>query len=202
MKEALSILAVFTVLLFALKSMAHDRVVVVPLLSCPDDQPVNKTVFVSSTTCTGNLGGTNGADAKCNQLAQNADLKGNYKAWISTSKSTPATTFNRSSGPYVLVNQTIVANSWNDLTDSILNHSIDLNELGGPVSVLGKVWTNTHPDGSIIYLNSTGTCSDFSSADAQNTAVTGTIALYYSSEWTRHNSTSCHEPHYIYCIEQ
>jgi hypothetical protein len=202
MKKASSIITLFTVLLFAILSMAHNKVVVVPLISCPDNQPINKIVFVSSETYTGNLGGISGANDKCDQLAQNAGLTGSYKAWISNSKSTPATTFNRSKGPYVLVDQTIVANNWNDLTDSILNKSINLTESGALVNALSKAWTNTHPDGSIISLTTTESCSDFTSVDAQYTAVTGTIVLYYSSEWTRHNSTSCQESHYIYCIQQ
>lgn len=202
MQKTSFIFPLFIVLLFTRFSIAHDKVVVIPLFSCPDEQQANKIVFVSSGTYSGNLGGASGANDTCDQLAQNAGLSGSYKAWLSTSKSTPATTFNRSNGPYVLVNQTIIANNWNDLTDSILNHSIDLTESGTPVAVLSKAWTNTHPDGSIIYLDTTSTCSDFSSADGGNTGVTGTIDLYYSSEWTRHNSTSCQEPHHIYCIQQ
>ncbi len=45
--------------------------------------PSQNYIFVSSMTYTGNLGGLAGADQKCNELAQNADLPGTFIAWLS-----------------------------------------------------------------------------------------------------------------------
>ena len=57
-----------------------------------------------------------GADAKCNELASAAFLPGIYKAGTASSDP-PAARFFRSSGPYLLVDGTIIANDWDDLSD-------------------------------------------------------------------------------------
>jgi cysteine-rich repeat protein len=47
---------------------------------------LSKKVFVSSQMYDGNLGGLAGADAKCQALADAANLTGTYMAWISTNQ--------------------------------------------------------------------------------------------------------------------
>lgn len=69
----------------------------------------SKTVFVTSGTYTGNLGGLTGADQECNTLAAAANLPGTYKAWLSTSNGSPSTRFVQSSVPYKLVDDTVIA---------------------------------------------------------------------------------------------
>ncbi len=201
MKHLLPFFSVLCIL-FSCSIALAEKVVVIPLGSgnCSNDPSMNKIVFVSSIAYSGNLGGVDGANGICNQLAQDGGLTGSYKAWISTVDSSPATTFNRSKGPYVLVGQAVVASDWNDLTDSVLSHAIHITEKG--TNLYGTAWTNTHPDGSAIIDSLTGTCNNFTSAAVSDQAVIGTIAQSYSSEWTRHVVQSCQALSHIYCIEQ
>lgn len=107
-------------------------------------------VFVSSQTFTGNFVGSPGADFRCNQLASEADLAGIYKAWTADTSSPDtdprAFRFRRSSGPYILVDGTVVADDWADLTAGNLSAPIELNENGNATDV--EVWTNVAIDGT------------------------------------------------------
>jgi hypothetical protein len=84
--------------------------------------------------------------------AADAGLPGIYRAWtIGEDSPDMDKLFTRSLGPYVLVNGTVVANNWDDLTDGTLAAPINLNEKGELTSL--EVWTNVAVDGT--QLNST-----------------------------------------------
>ena len=106
----------------------------------------SKIVFVTSARYTENLGGIAGADEKCQQLAEAAGLPGTYKAWLSDKTSSPATTFTRSNGPYVLVDGTEVASNWLGLTEDYHFVPINITETGQDVGESSQ-WTNTTPSG-------------------------------------------------------
>ena len=90
------------------------------------------TVFVTSTSYDGNLGGLAGADAKCQDQADAAGLTGTFKAWLSDAKGSPSTRFTRSAGaPYVLVDGTVIADNYAGLTSGSLEHPINQTETGG-----------------------------------------------------------------------
>src|SRR5262249_60557677 len=86
--------------------------------------PSGKLVFVSSTTYTGNLGGLSGADAKCQSLATSAGHAGTFKAWLSDDVTDAKSRLTHSTMPYVLVDGTIVATGFTDLTSGTLRHAI------------------------------------------------------------------------------
>ena len=88
------------------------------------------TVFVSSVTYDEGLGGGNGADEKCQILAYDAGLTGTFKAWIADDMNAPADTFTRGEAGYALVDGTIIATSWEDLTDGSLAAPIATDEFG------------------------------------------------------------------------
>ncbi len=120
-------------------------------------------VFVTSETYGGNLGGLPGADFKCNELASAAGLPGIYKAWIGAQTASPhevvANRFFRSSGPYLLVDGTIVATDWDDLTDGSLLAPINISETGEIRSV--EVWSNVAADGTRLGPLGSGSCSNW-----------------------------------------
>jgi hypothetical protein len=71
----------------------------------PPWAPPVKRVFVTSTVYTGNLGGSAGADDKCQERADAAGLGGTFKAWLSAT-GTGNSAFDRlshASVPYVRV---------------------------------------------------------------------------------------------------
>src|SRR5262249_23852873 len=92
--------------------------------SCVAMPPNGKLVFVSSTTYTGNLGGLSGADAKCQSLATSAGHTGTFKAWLSDDLVDAKSRLTHAMMPYVLVDGTIVATGFNDLTSGTLRHAI------------------------------------------------------------------------------
>ncbi len=96
---------------------------------------------------TGNLNGPAGADAICQALAGAADLPGTFKAWLSTTTASAASRLTHSSHPYRLVDGTVLANDWADLTDGSISVSIHETETGASVSP-EFVWTNTASDGT------------------------------------------------------
>jgi cysteine-rich repeat protein len=121
-------------------------------------QTPSKNVFAAGTLHDGNFGGLVGADAWCQQLADNAGLPGTYMAWLSDDGGSPSTRFTQSAEPYTLVDGTVVADNWADLTDGSLDHAIDLDENGvtppagytGICAYTSTVWSNTTPSGTLL----------------------------------------------------
>lgn len=177
---------------------------------CTCAPPPVKYVFLSSSESNGDLGGLSAADAICNGFASAASLPGTYKAWLSDSVNSPSTRFTHATIPYVLVNGTVVANSWSDLTDGSIAHKINLTEHGvDPNVACGGfcfVFTNTNNDGTP--LGTTSNCSDWTSTASADTSVCGTSEDDNpgSPGWTAFQGCSCNgfydRPIRLYCFEQ
>jgi len=171
-----------------------------------------RRVFMTSTTYNANLGGVAGANSKCQDRANAASLGGNWKAWISTSTSSPSTTFTQSSYPYVMTNGTQIASNWNDLTNGSISTTININEFGNVVPFNGSGsfpscgswlggyfimhWSSTKADGT--YNPPSGschtTCSDW-------TGTTGGGDIWI--QWNNRNTASCGDALYrLLCFEQ
>jgi hypothetical protein len=115
-------------------------------------------VFVTSQQYSGNLGGIQGGNNKCLELAGNASRAPRsgltWKAWLSTNNYSPEDNLNKC-GSYVLVDGvTQVANSWDALTDGSIYNRINQNENGdslGDINLFDfpAVWTGTSPRGQI-----------------------------------------------------
>jgi Protein of unknown function (DUF1554) len=127
-----------------------------------------KRVFVTGAAYNGNLGGLAGADAKCQEQAYAAFLGGTYKAWLSDHQVNARDRLAHYSGPYRLVNGILVALSWTDLVDGILQNGIDKNASGyyPPNNTpIGGAWTGTHTDGTLVVFDPAfDTCSDWTSS--------------------------------------
>jgi hypothetical protein len=197
-------------------------------------QPQGKTVFVTSQRFDGNFGGGQRilgypmADQRCQTLAQQAGRSGTYKAWISGRVDTGAGPlthgvvhrFAQSSGPYVLVNGTKVADNWADLTDGSLDHAIDLTEQGTAVGPEARVWTNTTSGGQAwdnarhcaagISSDESGmwtwTCGapGWTAGDCRFQSGKYGDAHSTSGSWTgtANSNTGCDETLRLYCFEQ
>ena len=108
------------------------------------------TVFVTSQTYTGNLGGLSSADGQCQVRADAAGLAGSFKAWISgreNSGQDASENLTHATTPYLLVDGTQVAADWTDLTDGALDNAIHMDENGNLVPESARVWTNTTTTG-------------------------------------------------------
>jgi len=118
-----------------------------------------RRVFVTSKTMFGaSIGGLTKADALCQKLADDAGLRGTYLAWLSTDKASPASRFKKDGPGWALVDGTLVANDWADLTDGSLQHAIDQTEKGASApttsacsETMTPVWSQTTADGTFAY---------------------------------------------------
>lgn len=157
------------------------------------------TIFVTNETFLpgsqpGLLSGVLDGDQKCQDRADVANLPGTFKAWLSDDNSNAASRQASGGGPYVLVDDTVVADDWNDLTDGTLDHAIDLDEFGNPTSG-ASVWTGTTPPGAVIadktcgwWFSSVGTGRRGTSSGTDGT-------------WSSATDGDCSSVAHLYCIE-
>jgi hypothetical protein len=166
-----------------------------------------KHVFVTSQIFeAGAFGGIPGADDICRKLAVAAGLSSSYAAWLSDSTTSPVARFPEDAGPYELVDGTIVANNWTDLTSGQLRHAIDLTELGmppptAPGGCAGGVWSDTTEAGAL--LDPTATCGDWADPTASMTAQGSTTSIdMWSAFCEASTDAACSQSAPFYCFEQ
>jgi len=198
-------LAFWTAMVLVMVAVTSAEDVGKPVLVGPRllllDADSKKRVFVTSTTYDGILGAVTGADQKCNALAQAAWLPGKYMAWISDENSSPKTRFTKSQIGYMLVDGTMIADNWDDLTDGQLMHRIDMDESGVTISSLEFVWTGTYYDGEAAPPYCTNWTSSNALGTFGNAYLTGPIGMNdqnWSSYWIR----ACNNLHRLFCFEQ
>jgi len=199
---------------------------VCPGKTTPQWEECQKYVFITSQKYNGNLGGLAGADEKCQTLAVAASLEGTYKAWLSDSTSTPSGRFIKTQTEFRLVDGTVIANDWDDLTDATLDSNINVDENGVVYSSAYHdiyVWTNTAPDGTgdhwlleyyenQYYFGDNGHCDNWSVgthgvADGVYGAPNPYNLGYYlgvtpNDHWSVHDHTGCGHENRLVCIEQ
>lgn len=155
-----------------------------------------KTVFVTSTTTLGGFGGVFGGDAICQARAAAANLPGTYLAWLSDPGAAPAGRFTQSTDPYVMVDSTLIASNWADLTDGTIAHAIDRTELD--TLYTGAVWTSTAPDGTFVGSVS---CNGWTALGSNVTGINGSAAAT-TGPWTQAGGTFCNNAFPLYCFQQ
>jgi hypothetical protein len=171
-----------------------DRVCAPP--TCGNGGPC--LVFVTSWAVNGNLGGLDGADEICQFLAEENGLPGTYLAWLSDDIGAPSARFMRSPGPYLLLNETIIADDWADLTSGSLKAPINRTEEDEPFLPPFETWTNTKVDGTL----------DESLADCESWATVNAVGsvgnvLASTANWTDENPfQTCSISAHIYCFQQ
>lgn len=165
-------------------------------------------VFLTSMPVGAHLMGAEGADSRCQEVADTAMLEGDWKAWISDSEASPSDW---------LGNATDVA--YETLLGDIVVHpaSALLAPNGQPVGLMSPinvtelgqttngdfvpVWTGTSPVGTSTGLN----CGDWNpSKDPQITATVGN-ANGIGPAWTAvnpPNAVECSTTARLYCFEQ
>ncbi len=130
-------------------------------------QVMAKTVFLTSTTHQGGLGGLEGADAICQGLADTAGIGDpqQYRAWLASGDGAPDTLFIRSASPYVRSDGATVADDYTDLTTcdaaapfDCLQNPINVTEENVALVGFRPVWTNVLPSGSIHGVFSQDSC--------------------------------------------
>ncbi len=156
------------------------------------------TLFVTSTSYSGNLGGLVGADSKCQARAQAAGLPGIWIAFLSDSNINvldriPDVVYKRRDGA-------IIANSKSDLFDGSINVGIRFNEFANTRGQ-GGVWTGSNIDGTKNNNNCNNWNSDsiepYRSVLGYNTQDD---TIYHWITWTTEGVCDPTHSHYLYCI--
>ena len=166
-----------------------------------------RRVFVTSVRYNGNLGGRGGANAKCTQLATAAGLPGKFRAWVSQGNSNEEARDNVENAevPFLLVDGTIVANNWNDLTNGNLDNPINLDENGVTRSFTKNIWTGTADDGSeVTGLAGSVRCQGWTSGSGSDKGRTGSSSVI-GSGWTNEGgvlpNVTCDSLKRLYCFQ-
>jgi hypothetical protein len=164
-----------------------------------------KRVFVTSRHFTpAELGGLQGADAKCQALALEAKVEGTYKAWLSDAVHGPADRMTKG-GPYVRMDNLLVASDWDGLVSGTLENPLLITEKGEekgefrPVVCAGReVWTNTGVDGT---PRTEEDCGGWTSLDGMSFVgyAYATDAFWTSSDCLQ---VGCSMALPLYCVEQ
>ena len=171
----------------------------------PTDHGIGASVFVTSTTGTGNLAswtgsggfaGLTGADNVCRARALVGDLPepDSFVAWLSTS-AVDAKDRITTDGPFRRVDGPMIASSKADLLDGLLATSLAVTELGtylpGP---------NAYTGTSIAGVDTGANCTNWTN-DAINVGATFGQASLASNNWTTYFQTaSCDTPNHLYCF--
>ena len=160
-----------------------------------DAGPSERRIFVTATVQTGSMGGIAGADEICATQADAAGLEGEFRAWLSTLASPVSGRLVESTVPYVLVDGTVIADDWDDLTDDSIQAPIDLDATGQPRG--GDVWTGTLPSGEPY---DGGDCDGFTS-DSSGISLCGSTQ-FVDTRWSAAQTPSCSTRLRLFCIEQ
>lgn len=161
-----------------------------------------KHVFVTTASYTGGFGSLGQADSVCQTVATTAQVQGTYKAWLSSSLASPKTRFTHGLAAYKLMDGTLIANSYADLTSGSLHHAIN-EDVTGTVILNDPsltVWTNTLPSGD--FDTSQAACSDWTTGSQTSYATVGSGDYFVQVSWTKFTSFDCSQPAAFYCFEQ
>jgi hypothetical protein len=163
------------------------------------------SVFVSSQTMNGNLGGLSGADSVCESLGTTAfPGSGPWVAWLSdsTTNAVDRIPIPDPDGAYVRATQpnTIISDDLGDLTDASLSAPILLDENGAtppvnPLTGRATTWTGTSTAGTAVANN----CVNWTSSEAGDLGLGGASELS-DHNWTLQVTAGCNLEFHLYCF--
>jgi hypothetical protein len=159
-----------------------------------------KRVFVTSLTYSGELGGIEGANAKCQLLADAAILGGSFRAWLSTtSKSALDNVTGQGPWFYVVPDDFSDGKVFNNRANLMTRPLLALNrdELGAAVSTTEGAWTGTTLGGSISVGEN---CSSWTSVLGASGLTGETWST--ANRWTEGDLVACDEQRHLYCFEE
>lgn len=173
---------------------------------CSSSCKLYRHVFVTSQVFTGDLGGLEGADAKCQEAAADGQLPGTYRAWLSSSTESPKNRFVHSTIPYRLLDDKEIASGWNDLVDGSLAAGINVSEEKSAPgkgthscmpSSLSIVWTSTNDAGAPV--GAQYSCNDWKGLSGNGSAGVAGSADF---TWTSNCLPTCSDQAALYCFEE
>ena len=158
----------------------------------------NNIVFVTSTLSTPVFGNAVAGDSVCQTRANAVGLSGTYKAWLSDSTSSASARFIHSTSPYQLLDGTIIATGWTDLTDGTLAAPISKDESNVAVGA-SIVWTGTTVSGTFSGVG--GDCNGWTTNSLGVVGVRGSPTVS-DAGWTNGGTSNCNTAGRLYCFQQ
>lgn len=169
----------------------------------------DRLVFLSSVSLVGALGGVDGADILCNQLASNAGIvvEGKFWAWlgeyVNGVDTSPATHIPFLPGRYVLITGDVVVEKYEDLyfsdQEGYLLHPVNRTEAG--MKFQERVWTNVGKyTGNVLNYSLSEHCQGWTSTARLNYGIQGSSGAV-DFMWTQGSQGECSSSARIYCFE-
>jgi hypothetical protein len=163
-----------------------------------DASPPN-VVFVTSQAYTGDLGGSSGADQKCQAHAADAGLDGTFIAYLATTIESARARLDGGRG-WVRTDGKPVADLATDLASGYLWYPIALDEHGKPAAVTPLVGTGADDTGNTQRSGDASfTCDDWTTGNASLWVVTGDLLAGYPA-FEDSFSEGCDAPMHLYCL--
>lgn len=164
----------------------------------------DRLVFVTSKGFQGDWA-VSGVDYWCNHLAAQAGLitdnQPRFKPWASTSLGSPTDRLEHSRGRYVMVNDLVFANSWDDIVAGNLLNTLNVDENSQTRDY--PVWTGTAPDGTAVDPD-TVDCAGWTDDGLRNHGHYG-FSFEIGPDWTlfqdKPNPLVCVAEGSLYCFE-
>ena len=163
-----------------------------------------RRVFVTEGRYTGALGGLAGADQICQTEAMNAQLGGEWIAWLADGTDSPSTRFVQGTNEYRRLDGMAIASNWDALIDGTLDVPLNHTPTGMLTPGERATWTNVTADGQFRDRLDEGHCAGWT--DETGNALTG-----YSGENNKSDSTwtlfgdfliFCDSDLHLYCFER
>ena len=156
------------------------------------------TAFVTSSTSNGNLGGSSGADIRCQTAAQAGGLANpsSYVAILSTGTQSAREKI-RVNGPVYDVAGNLVAEGLWDFWNANLSTALQRDETGALVASTQSSFT----DSSAAGVSAGNHCNDWTSDQAADSATIGDITQT-NGTWISNGTDTCDQMHRLYCISQ
>jgi hypothetical protein len=164
--------------------------------------PPEKTlmIFTSRFTTSGNIGGRDGANEKCNLEAAAAKLSGRWIALLSDSKLAARDLIGAATESGAIYNSRgeVVSTSRAELWDGTLRATLAFDALGEAVGS-PVTFTGMGLHGAQISENPQDTCQDWTDDAAVRQSFVG-HAEKTDTSWHHLRNESCDQTHHIYCI--
>lgn len=160
-----------------------------------------RRVFVTSAAYTGNLGGLEGADARCQAHADAAGLDGVFLAYV-FGPFAGGERFERPELPFVRLDGVRVANGWADLSDESLAAAIEIDEQR--MTAVGNAWTGRV---NVVGNPENNHCSNwtYDQTGCLEPGVpcggAGEVPTL-DAHWDGYYVFNCSDAYRLYCIEQ
>lgn len=165
--------------------------------AAPQDVGPNLVFATSQVWAAQNLGGLEGADAKCQAAAQDAKLPGTYVAWLSDSTHDAKTRLGSARG-WVRTDGKPFADTVANIIAGKHYYTPNVDEHGARINLLSSaVLTGTQANGTKSGGNY---CVNYTAADAGS--VSRGNLNRYDARWTKvDEALACNTPAHLYCFE-